>query len=259
MAYLESIHLHPIKSLDPVTVEETKILPGGALEHDREFALFGPDGTWIRGKNNPSVHLLRTTFNRTFNEITILAEGETHGKSFPLGDSCRELEAWLSGYFGFPVSVRRNTTNGFPDDAAAWGPTIVSTASLEEVSRWFHLPDADETRRRFRPNLVIGGTPPFWEDCLFDEKESVVRFSIGAAQLEGVNPCQRCVVPTRNPESGEAIGNFQNEFSTMREATLPSWAKRSRFNHFYRMCVNTRMQPAEAGKSIHVGDEVVLT
>ncbi len=255
MAYLESIHLHPIKALDPVTVEETAILPGGALAHDREFALFDAAGKFVRGKNNPDVHLLRTTFNKSFDEVAVQIHGETSGAAFPLRDHCPEFEAWLSEYFGFPVTIRRNTTNGFPDDTGAWGPTVVSSASIGEVSRWFGNVGADEIRRRFRPNLVIGGTLPFWEDCLFGEENSAVHFTIGSVQFEGINPCRRCVVPTRNPVNGEVLRNFQNEFSKKREAALPPWAMRSRFSDFYRMSVNTRIQPKEAGKRLHAGDE----
>jgi len=57
----------------------------------------------------------------------------------------------------------------------------------------------------------------------------------------GVNPCARCVVPTRNPETGAVYPNFQKIFSQKRQELLPSWAERSQFNHFYRLTVNTKI------------------
>jgi hypothetical protein len=74
--------------------------------------------------------------------------------------------------------------------------------------------------------------------------------------LAGVNPCQRCVVPTRDPNTGEKYPHFQRIFTQQRQATLPSWTTRSRFNHYYRLSVNTRIQSSQAGKVISIGDKV---
>ena len=86
----------------------------------------------------------------------------------------------------------------------------------------------------------------------------MVPFRIGGVTIHGVNPCQRCVVPPRDPETGEAIPDFSPIFRTKREETLPAWAARSRFNHFYRLAVNTRVPESEVGKVLRVGDEVRL-
>jgi uncharacterized protein len=37
---------------------------------------------------------------------------------------------------------------------------------------------------------------------------------------------------------------------------LPTWAERSRFNHFYRLAINTIVPADQAGKIIRVGDEI---
>jgi uncharacterized protein YcbX len=65
-------------------------------------------------------------------------------------------------------------------------------------------------------------------------------------------------VPTRDPFTGEVLSGFQSVFSGMRERTLPAWAPRIRFNHFYRLTVNTRIRQAEAGKRISCGDLLSL-
>jgi hypothetical protein len=44
----------------------------------------------------------------------------------------------------------------------------------------------------------------------------------------------------------------------MRRQHLPAWADARRFNHFYRFAVNTSIGPAEAGKTIRVGDPLVV-
>ena len=112
-------------------------------------------------------------------------------------------------------------------------------------------------RVRFRANLEIGGVPPFWEDRLYAEKPNRVHFRIGDDEFHGNNPCRRCAVPPRDPFTGEsAPGNFKTLFLKMREETLPPWAERSRFDHFYRLSVNTLVPPTEAGKILRVGDEI---
>ncbi|NER85029.1 MAG: MOSC domain-containing protein, partial [Leptolyngbya sp. SIO1D8] len=139
-------------------------------------------------------------------------------------------------------------------DSDSPGPTVISTATLQTVADWFGISLLD-ARRRFRTNLEIDGVPAFWEDLLFSETEDPVAFQMGAVTLQGINPCQRCVVPTRNPETGEATPTFQKQFMQQRSATLPANVARSRFNHFYRLAVNTRV-PAAAGKILKVGDPV---
>ncbi len=58
MPHLSGITIYPFKSLDPVSVPQTRIVEGGGLEHDREFAFFDADGKYINGKRTPKVHHL---------------------------------------------------------------------------------------------------------------------------------------------------------------------------------------------------------
>ena len=44
--HLVNIRLHPIKSLDPVSVPEARISPSGGLALDRAWALYSVDGKW---------------------------------------------------------------------------------------------------------------------------------------------------------------------------------------------------------------------
>ena len=128
------------------------------------------------------------------------------------------------------------------------GPTIISTATLEAIASWYPGLDVEEVRLRFRTNIEISGVPAFWEDQLFAEPEDTVNFQMGNVQFMGINPCQRCVVITRDSQTGETDLKFQKTFVTQRQTTLPEWAERSRFNHFYRLAINTRLPVTEAGK-----------
>ena len=257
MPHLARMSVYPIKSLAPVSPPAVSVLAGGALEHDREFALFDTDGKFLNGKRNSKVHRLRLAFDLHTGDFCLEAAQTGEEGRFHLPDDLTALEGWLARFFGERVSVRRNPQGGFPDDLHAPGPTVISTATLEEVASWFPGLSVESARTRFRANLEIGGVAPFWEDRLFGGPDTVVPFQIGDVTFQGVNPCQRCVVPPRDPETGEAIPNFSPIFRARREETLPPWADRARFNHFYRLAVNTRVPVSEAGKVLRVGDGVI--
>jgi hypothetical protein len=54
--------------------------------------------------------------------------------------------------------------------------------------------------------------------------------------------------------TGAALPGFSKVVATRRAANLPGWAEPSRFDHFYRLANNTRADPAQAGRTIAVGD-----
>ena len=248
---VESISLHPIKSLDPLMVDAARILPSGALEHDREFALFDEHGKVINGKRDARIHRIRAGYN-----LETLSVSLNSSKTFDLLHDRQEIEDWFGNFLGLPVSMKRNTETGFPDDLESPGPTIVSSATLREVGDWFGIDNLQETCRRFRANIEIAAEHPFWEDRLVGDFETTLEFQMGDVTILGVNPCQRCAVPSRDPSSGSVTPEFQRVFSEKRAAKLPPWATQSRFNHYYRLAVNTRIPVSQAGKLLRVGDAV---
>lgn len=258
MTSLKRITIFPIKSLDGVVVPAARILHGAGLEHDREFALVDAEGRWINGKRNFRVHLIRAEYDLTGFVVFLRGAEETKPRTFHLLRQHREIEKWFEDFLGMPVTMQRNTETGFPDDLEASGPTVIGSATLCEVGSWFGISDVDQVARRFRANLEIETEVPFWEDRLFGASQTTAEFHVGEVRILGVNPCQRCVVPTRNPSTAEAIPDFQRVFASKREETLPPWATKSRFNHYYRLAINTRIPLSEAGKIIHAGDRVEI-
>lgn len=257
MPYLARILIYPIKSLDAVEVTEAQLLPGGALKHDREFALFDEQGRFVNGKHTAKVHNLRSTCNLAARTVTLqIQDSDRPAEIFHLDDDRTALATWFSNYFGYPVTLQQNLHMGFPDDTDASGPTVVSTATLESVASWFPDLEVEDIRQRFRTNLEIAEAPAFWEDLLFGEPDQPVPFQIGTVELLGNNPCQRCVVPTRNQLTGQSYANFQKSFTAQRQATLPDQAALSRFNHFYKLTLNTKVPASETGKTLRVGDAV---
>jgi hypothetical protein len=255
---LARIAIFPIKSLDGIFVEHAEVAAGGALLGDREFALLDAKGNYIQGKRNPKVHQLRTTYDLPARMVMLKTLDNSMTAHFHLDAERDSLAVWLSEFFQQSVRIVQNVQNGFPDDAEAWGPTLTSTASLAEVASWYPDLSLEQMRLRFRTNLEIADVPAFWEDRLFAAAGETVSFQVGDVQFLGTNPCLRCPVPTRDPLTGAVYANFQKIFATQRQATLPAWAERSRFNSFYRFTLNTRIPLSEAGKQISVGDTVQI-
>ena len=246
--------IYPIKSLDSVLCDRVTILKSGALRGDRTWAIFDPNGNFVNGKRNAKVHALRSQFDLANNKLCLQIQGTDKTAEFNLPTEQAQLCDWLESYFCFPVEIRQNTDMGFPDDTVSPGATVVSTATLEAIANWYPELTIESIRRRFRANIEVAGVPAFWEDRLFTKEGQTVNFKVGDVEFMGVNPCQRCVVITRDPQTGEPYPKFQKTFITQRKNTLPQEVERSRFNHYFRLAVNTRLKPTEAGKIIQIGD-----
>ena len=255
--FLERIIIYPIKSLDGVDVQETRVTPGGILEFDRIHAIVDEKGAYVNGKRTPRVQLLRAEFAPDFQEIAIGTRDAPALEHFSLSAPAA-LNRWLSDFFGFAVTLTSEAASGFPDDRGAPGPTITNKASLEEVAGWYAGLPLENVRRRFRSNLELGGVGPFWEDHLYGKPGELKPFAIGEVPFRGHNPCQRCVVPVRDPDHAEPIPQFQKIFMERRQQTLPPWAERERFNHFYRFAINTSIPAEGTGRTLRVGDAVLL-
>ncbi|WP_280586704.1 MOSC N-terminal beta barrel domain-containing protein [Halorubrum sp. Boch-26] len=282
MTRIAELVAYPLKSNDGTALDRAELGSAGALRGDRTYALVeagvdpheasvGAGGGYVNGKREPAVHGLRAshepadaadatptavTLSRPVRPETGAAADE---RTFALPEDGDSLAAWVGDYLGYSVDLVREPDGGLPDDRSARGPTVVSRATLETVAGWFDaVADATEMRRRLRPNVVLDGCPAFWEDRLFADHGEAVRFAAGDAEMLGVNPCQRCVVPSRNPDTGEEIDGFRETFIKNRRATLPHWTESDRFDHDFRLMVNTVVPEAERGSTLAVGDEVAI-
>ena len=263
MPHLERITIYPIKSLPGVDRVAAEVLPSGGLAFDRRWAIVDKAGDWVNAKRTAAIHAIRARFIIDGERVAVALrradEPESADVTFDLASERGGAEAWLSACFGLPVTLAERSGGGFPDDSDSPGPTIVSTASLEAVASWFPGLSVDEVRRRFRANLEIGGVQPFWEDRLVADEGRVVPFEIGGVRLEGTNPCQRCVVPTRDSLTGTIpLAGFAKAFAARREEALPAWAVAERFDHYYRLTVNTRPAPFRSTGEIRVGENVTF-
>ena len=293
MPTLDRITIYPVKSLDGLDVAEALVLESGAIEHDRRWRLVDMDGRVLNAKRSPVFHAIRAEFDLDERLVTLWIDpaafaaaalpaadlarlrglagnpgGPEVGDSFHLvpgpGGPCE----WLSEAFGCSVLFQERADGGFPDDRDAPGPTLVSTATLAEVGRWFGF-DLAESRRRFRANLEIGGCDAFWEDTLAsparpESQPSLLdlppdvpvdpyadlpppepqEFSIGDARFMATNVCRRCVVPSRDSRTGAVTEHFRDAFEARRSRGMRADVDAAGWGQLYRLGVNTRLSGA---------------
>lgn len=251
---LSKITIYPIKSLDGMSLEKAIISEGGCLLHDREFSITDGIGNFIIGKTNPLVHNLRSKVDFDQKSVSFRTQGNLNWDQFHLLSDKKKIEAYLSDYFGLNTILQQNKTGRFLDVPDTSGMTILSTSSLETVSKWYSFDDLEETRMRFRATLEIAGVSAFWEDQLFSKEGRCVEFKIGDATVLGISPRARCVVPSRNPKTGDVTKAFPKIFAKERAASLPDWSEMEAYSHYYHLSVDCLIPETEIGKTIQIGD-----
>jgi hypothetical protein len=258
VARIESLQVFPVKGLDGVRVDAAPVTDAGTLAGDREYALCPPDAPpvtergdavnhAINGKQSERIHALDADVDPP---TTLRVEGEP----FDLADESSRAAAGdrLATALGLDAELRHRPAPGFVDRPDA-GPTVVSTATLREVASWFDPLTPEDVRRRLRVNVEVGGVPAFWEDRFIGAEAP--RFRVGSVEFHGVEPCARCVVPERDPDSGDPLPGFRERFVERRSATFPSFADRDAFPHDYTLTLVAGLS-AGGGETIRVGDEV---
>jgi uncharacterized protein YcbX len=305
MPTLARITIYPVKSLDGVVVEAARVRPAGALEHDRRWQLVDMEGRVVNAKRSPLFHAIRAEFDLAGQggdgprlgtnviHLDVVPEAVRAGAipgvgclaglrpaSFPLVPGPDGPCGWLSKALGVEVLLLERAEGGYPDDREACGPTLISTATLAEVARWFGF-DLAEARRRFRANLEIGDCDAFWEDALASPARPELQpslldlgpdepvdpyadlpppepreFFIGEVRFRATNVCRRCVVPSRDSRTGAVTEHFRDVFEARRGRALPVDVDASGWSHLYRLAVNTRIEGA--GGTLWRGECVVV-
>jgi uncharacterized protein YcbX len=252
MPRVDRLRVYPVKGLDGVEVEAAEVLPGGTLADDRTYALFDSEGDVLNGKRTARVHDLDTDFDRDAREFVVETPDGTVER-FDLDGDPERAEAWFSEFFDADLTLERDDRLGYVD-RREMGPSVVSTATLREVASWFDDLTVDSVRRRLRANVEVAGVPAFWEDRFVGE--DAPGFEAGSVRFEGVTPCGRCVVPSRDPDTGEPTPEFRETFVRKRRETFPEFADEDAFDHFYTLMLISRVPEGDRGQTLAVGDDV---
>lgn len=211
---LSQIVRYPLKSCKGEFLQQTQLEALGIV-NDRRLILCESDGRFITARTEPKLlHLVVSPesagWRASHPELgSILISKES---SFDAGvevwgrkisaPRLTNSELWFSQLLGRKVKLLWNSeaidlgAKRYP-----WGaifsdgyPLLVcNTASLDAVNQ---ATGGIFDMRRFRPNLVID-TPQPWVE---DEWELL---EIGETLIRRCKPCERCVLITRDPDTGE--------------------------------------------------------
>jgi uncharacterized protein YcbX len=125
---IERLRIFPVKGLEGVDVGDARVLKGGTLARDREYAVLDADGEVVNGKRTPLVH----------RPCVELENGEPvvslpDGKAVNVADERERAERLLGDFFDVDATVRRDGSLGYVD-RRGMGPSVVSTATSREFS-----------------------------------------------------------------------------------------------------------------------------
>ncbi|GAA2390712.1 MOSC domain-containing protein [Dactylosporangium salmoneum] len=223
--HLSYLATYPIKSCYRVEAGAAEVEPWG-LAGDRRWLVVDEDAKLMTQRNWPSMGGIRPRY--TGEGLVLEANGmpslevpypsgtTTDVKHFhqwiaatSAGDAAHH---WISQVVGQPVRLfhlddptRRQVDPEFgePDDRVSFADgyplLLTNEASLQAVNDWL-AEDGDEpiAMTRFRPNVVISGAPAWAEDDWLGR-----RIVIGDVTFRAPKPCDRCVLTTIDPETGE--------------------------------------------------------
>ena len=218
---LSQINIFPVKSLDGYSSEKAIVEKRG-LQHDRRWVISDDNFMCMTQRTHPKMALLKAVVEGDFlmifekqnpeNYIKIGVDTEGSHRTVQVWDdavlasqTCAEANEFLSDFLGKHCELyKMNAKNDRRvDEAYNLGDDIVSFAdgypfliigenSMRDLNERLGVP---LSIRRFRTNFVFSGGAPFVEDAFKN-------FKIGDVDFVGVKPCARCVLTTRDPDSG---------------------------------------------------------
>lgn len=228
MLKLTKINVFPVKSLDGYS-PESAIVEKQGLQYDRRWMITDLDGLFMTQRTNGRMALLKAVVE---NGILSIFEKENlqNGIKLPISSQIqetvnaeiwddkvasvlvnREVNAFLSDFLNKKcqlvtmsatterrVDANYNTGNDMVSFADGYPFLIIGEASMSELNKKIaerSTSVAPLSMRRFRTNFVFSGGEPFEED-------SFKNFKIGDVDFIGIKPCARCVLTTRDPDTG---------------------------------------------------------
>ncbi|CDG85478.1 MOSC domain protein [Janthinobacterium agaricidamnosum NBRC 102515 = DSM 9628] len=232
MPILSEITLYPIKSCAGISLRQAVLTRSGLMSeqvYDREWMVVDVDGQFLTQREYPRMALIVPRLKASTLELRapgmlrleielglpdpVLAptlEVQVWDDRFKAYDCDDVTATWFSRAIGVPCRLVRfhpdvlrpvsgKWTNGVAASAmfADGYPVLLAGAeSLEDVNhKLLAAGRAALPMNRFRPNLVLSGTPAFEEDY-------TDFFQIGNTVLKPVKPCSRCPMPSVDQATG---------------------------------------------------------
>jgi uncharacterized protein len=237
---VSALTIFPVKACGGIDVSRARVVERG-LELDRRYMIVDEAGEFVTQRDRRELSLVRATFADGGFELSapgqlplflprahqagprVRAKVWDHdGLGVPHDEGSAWFAAYLKGAYRLvympddherPVNPERARLGDMVSFADGYPLLVISEASLAELNRRLAAPI---TMRRFRPNIVLSGCQPFAED-------SFARVRIGSLWFRGPKRCDRCVVTTIDPETGEAGQEPLRALATFRKEHGKVW------------------------------------
>ena len=209
-ARLAQIWRHPIKAHGRESLVNARLVPGGALPFDRQWAVahtaakLGPsDDGWhhcrnfSRGASAPLLQAIESRFDATTNTLTLTHPAKPDITANPdLPKDQTRLIAWLADLTpeGRPPPTAITKAENAMTDSQTVSLSLINLASNAAIGdRLGH----EISPLRWRGNLLVSGLAP-WEDRTWVGRD----IRIGTAEFHIRKEITRCRMTEANPESG---------------------------------------------------------
>ncbi|MET9497565.1 MOSC N-terminal beta barrel domain-containing protein [Streptomyces sp. NPDC006552] len=266
---LSSIHVYPLKAVRGHAPREAAVEPWG-LAGDRRWVLIDAENKIVTQRQYP--RLAPAAAEQLPGGIRLRAPGRdplTVEVPEPAGTTTVQIwrdkveavlaapaaHAWWSAYLetdirmlhladpatGRPIDpqyAEPGETVSFADGYPLLVTTLSSLDALNSlIAQGDHADEGPLPMNRFRPNVVVSGTPPWAED-------DWSRIAIGSVAFRITKKCGRCVVTTTDQETAERG-----------KEPLRTLARHRRFGD--QLCFGTNLVPLTRG-TVRVGDPVTV-
>lgn len=219
---LSGIFIYPIKACAGISLEHADVVERG-LSLDRRYMLVDRAGTFVTQRQVSRLCLAKTALDGTSFVVSAtghpplelpqrLEPGTLESRAYEVwgyhGPALRHEPGsrWFSEFLDDDVSLlympdqeRRpvNPSRARPGDVVSFADgyplLVISEASLADLNSRLAAP---LEMRRFRPNLVLADCEPYAEDHF-------TSLRVGEVSFRAVKRCDRCVVTTIDPDTGE--------------------------------------------------------
>lgn len=217
MNQVQKITLFPIKSTQPYFVQQAYVQPHG-LNFDREFMLTDVNGKFITARKHGALYQLSafpvaqglivrhcdgSKIVVRYRDFNVQESCEVWGTHFPSFVAPANINRWFSEKLQEEVVLRwlgevdQRFVKKMPENSVSFAdgyPLLLATQrSFDAVQAACPIAISID---QFRANLVVTGEEAFAE-------EQWLKIKIGEVEFFHAKPSSRCILTTRNLQSGE--------------------------------------------------------
>ncbi|MEZ9834489.1 MOSC domain-containing protein [Vibrio breoganii] len=220
-AQLSGINIFPVKSTSGI--EQSRAWVGlEGISFDRRFVVTDLAGRMMTARKFPKMVTIKSTLLADGIVLSAPGANNLHLSTSDFDRDEFECKIWNDRFFAYTTTEKANAwftkvigsdaqllfcgeeSNRFREKlgtrvsfADAYPLLVISQGSLDELNRRASHP---QTMSQFRTNIVVDGVEPFAED-------GWERIAIGEVEFQVGSTCQRCVLTSVDPITGDKMAD----------------------------------------------------